>query len=44
MEGSLLVTLSLKKLPLVVSRLSALTGLLVSYGDALDHTGDIDML
>ncbi|XP_068634434.1 callose synthase 10 [Aristolochia californica] len=29
MEGSLLVTLSLKKLPLVVSRLTALTGLLI---------------
>lgn len=30
LEGSLVVTLSLQKLPLVVSRFTALTGLLVS--------------
>lgn len=30
LEGSLVITLSLQKLPLVVSRFTALTGLLVS--------------
>lgn len=31
MEGSLVMTLSLKKLPVVLSRFTALTGLLVTF-------------
>lgn len=36
-EGSLVITLSLKKLPLVLSRFKALTGLLVGHLNSSDR-------